>query len=459
MPGGKCPVQVGSDRLRLSSAAKDAPNAIALVLDGCEISFSELWGRTQPWLARLPESTIALSAQPRLEELLVLYACLELGRTVLLLHPRWTESESRHVVAQVAEIAPYQAGSFQTIRSDSAIVPETQDQVILTTSGTTGPPKLVPLSRDNLLAAVESHALNLPFEEADRWLLALPFAHIGGLSILLRSLWARTTVVIAQSSKETLGQQIQRNQISLLSVVPTQLCGLLSEVARLRSVRAILVGGAKAPPSLRSQADASGLPVLYTYGMTEAASQVCSQSLARIAPEPSDSVGKPLEGLEVRTTASGRIELRGPQVFRGYLGEARGRDSSEWFETSDSGEIQDDGSLVVVGRIDDLIISGGENVSPDLVEQALLDTGMIQSACVVGVEHPKWGQMVVALVVPLQEQAKWRQQCQYQLVQNLADYARPKELIEVERLPALSSGKPDRRQALAFAQLYLKDAH
>ncbi len=251
--GDNRPQQAYSDRLCLSSAAQEAPNAVALVLNGRELSFADLWERTEPWLTQLPESTIALSARPQLEELLVLYACLELGRTTLLLHPRWTESERQRVLAQVAEVALYQATGFQLLESDSGTVPEIGDQFLLSTSGTTGPPKLVPLSRMNLRAAVESHALNLPFEKADRWLLALPFAHIGGLSILLRSLWARTTVVIAQPSQETLGEQIERNKISLLSVVPTQLRGLLSEVPRLRGVRAILVGGAKVVPSLREE--------------------------------------------------------------------------------------------------------------------------------------------------------------------------------------------------------------
>ncbi len=169
---------------------------------GAKSAFRSCGGRPNRGSRGSRNRRLHSSAQPRLEELFVLYACLELGApcffctragrrakvdTLLLL--RWRRESLRIRLAVIFQTNPERF---------SRIVPETQDQVVLTTSGTTGPPKLVPLSRDNLLAAVESHALNLPSKRRNRWLLALPFAHIGGLSILLRSLWARTTV-IAQS--------------------------------------------------------------------------------------------------------------------------------------------------------------------------------------------------------------------------------------------------------------------
>lgn len=453
-----------SDRLRLSRAAQEAPNNVALVVGGQELSFAELWRRTEPLIAQLTQLTaappapiIALTAEPRLDELLILYACLELNRPLLLLHPRWQQAERERVTQQLKDVALYEGGGCHRQRSDSGASPEPEDQVLLATSGTTGTPKIVPLSQGNLIAAAESHALNLPFVSDDRWLLALPFAHVGGLSILIRCLWARSTVVVARASNEGFLEQLESERVSLLSVVPTQLRKLIEGRALPRNIRAVLVGGAKAKASLRAQAASRGIPAIYTYGMTEAASQVCSQSLNSSEDGSTDSVGRPLAGLELRTTAAGRIELRGPQIFRGYLGEAAPRGPQDWFATSDCGQVRADGSVVLLGRIDDLIISGGENVSPDTVEQALIESGVIQEACVVGVGHPRWGQMVTALVVPLPDQLNWREKCQSHLKLHLADYARPKHLLAVESFPLLPSGKPDRRQMLDFAELMLQD--
>ena len=242
------------------------------------------------------------------------------------------------------------------------------------------------LSRRAFVASAHASALNLGWAREDRWLTYLPLAHVGGLSVLTRCLLARSTAVLAPGrGARQLAAAVERHRITLLSLVPSLLERLLALEPRWLlpdRVRAILVGGAALPDRLRYEAAARSWPVLATYGLTEACSQVTVQRYGGPGPrEP--GAGAALPGTEIRIV-DGSIHIRGPTLFSGYLPRDPQADPSPagWFDTGDLGTVDSAGRLSVLGRRDDMIVTGGENVSPSEVEAALLACPGVAAACV-----------------------------------------------------------------------------
>ena len=321
-----------------------------------------------------------------------------------------------------------------TLRPD---VPLEHDDVTLVvpTSGSTGEPKGVLLTAGNLRASARATAARLG--GAGSWLLAIPPTHIGGLQVLVRSLLAGTTPGVlsdapftaASFAAATARLDGPRRYVSL---VPTQLRRLLTTDGRdaLRAYDAVLLGGAAAPASLLSQAREAGVRVVTTYGMSET-SGGCVYD------------GVPLDGVRV-SLRDGRVRLAGPVVARGYrlLPDLTAESfDGDAFTTSDLGRL-DGGVLHVLGRADDVVVSGGVKVPPNAVEAALEAHPAVAEAAVSGVPDEQWGSRVVAFVVlrsPL-SLAQARDHVAATLPRSWA----PQELREVEALPLLASGKLDR---------------
>jgi O-succinylbenzoic acid--CoA ligase len=238
--------------------------------------------------------------------------------------------------------------------------------------------------------------------------------------------------------------------VTLLSVVPAQLAQLLDRSPVWNPpafVRAILVGGAPTPAALLNQAADRGWPVLTTYGLTEACSQVATQRPGTVNRGDLGS-GRPLPGIEVRIV-DGSIQVRGRTLFARYL-PAGGAplDAEGWFTTGDEGRLDDAGNLHVLGRRDDAIITGGEKVLPHEVEEALRSCPGVADACVLGAPDPTWGQIVSALIVP-REAPPPTAALAHELAR-LAPYKRPRRLAFATALPMSPSGKLDRRAAAAL---------
>ena len=307
-------------------------------------------------------------------------------------------------------------------------------------------------SAATLVAAARASAANLPLSEADRWLLSLPYAHIGGLSVLIRCLLAKVPVIVDSGSFSDADflRRIDAEGASLYSLVPTQLYDLVSALTdgdrKQWALRWILVGGAPTPLRLREAARRIGLRVLFTYGLTEAGSQVCTQRPGDIdLPVEEADVGYPLPQMQLRLNGEQRVQIRGPNLMLGYVGEPKSRDEEGWFTTSDRGRFTERGSLCLLGRSDHLIISGGENVDPQWVEQILLGCHGLLEVAVLGIPHPRWGQEVVALVAleagPADEVlARLEEHARTQLPR----FAAPKRYIVVPALPKIGIGKLDR---------------
>jgi O-succinylbenzoic acid--CoA ligase len=315
--------------------------------------------------------------------------------------------------------------------------------LVIATSGSTGEPKGAQLSHAALQASARATHARIGREPDDRWLSCLPWQHIGGLQVLLR---ARLLDIPLEIHERFAVEAVAASGATLVSLVPTQLVRLLDAGVDLRRFRVILLGGAAAPTTLLDRARDAGAPVVTTYGMSET-SGGCVYD------------GRPLDGVELSIADDGRIRVRGPVVMAGYR--LRPDRSAEvladdgWLTTGDLGAIDDDGMLTVLGRADDVIVSGGENVAADAVAGVLAGHPDVVEVVVTGVPDPQWGQRVVAVVVAgagtPPSLAELRELCAVRL----PPAAAPRALVVVDELPRLVSGKPDRLAVQRIAQATL----
>jgi O-succinylbenzoic acid--CoA ligase len=300
--------------------------------------------------------------------------------------------------------------------------PAEPEPLVVETSGSTGDPKRVLLSRRAVLASVAATERRLG--GSGRWALALPATYVAGLQVICRSLVAGHEPVL--DGWEGAG---------FTSLVPTQLHRLLDDpasVAALRRLHTILLGGGPIDPALRGRAAEEGLRVVATYGSAETAGGCVYD-------------GYPLEGVEVEVADDGRIRIAGPTLFDGYDREPELTARvlvDGWFLTSDAGRLDDDGRLHVLGRVDDVVVSGGVNVPLPAVAARLRAHPDLAAAEVVGVPDEEWGQRVVAFVVttgPVSptEVRDWVSEA------HPRSWA-PREVVIVEALPMLDNGKVDR---------------
>lgn len=313
------------------------------------------------------------------------------------------------------------------------------DAIVVPTSGTGGLQRFVRITYENITAAVAASRQRLGNGPSDRWLLCLPLNHVAGLSILWRSLSAGGSVALGPFD-ESVPSLIDRARPTVASLVPTMLTRVLGRDASLISdMRFVLVGGGPLPEALADRAVRAGVPVLSTYGMTEATSQIATATTGdrtRLVP---------LDGVIVTTRSDGRITVDGPTVSPGFLGE-KPREGS--YVTNDAGRIEPDGGLTVIGRVDDIVISGGENISLGAIGASLSSFEGVSAAAAVGVADPEWGTTVVGIVeTDLDSDA----------LDNLArpvlaPYERPRRWVIVDRLPLLANGKPDLAAAREMAE-------
>ncbi|HEX6275159.1 MAG TPA: AMP-binding protein [Polyangiaceae bacterium] len=459
--------------LSVFDAAREEPESIALVAGTTTVTYGDLAERVERRLGELAaagaldetgERPVAVVMTPTLETVETLFALFAAGTPALLLHTRGTQNERARLVERAGAVLdpPDGSGDLPKVSLDERLDRE-RIAVIVPTSGTTGTPKLARLSHRALLAAAHGSAAHLGVEPDDRWLVALPLAHVSGLSILTRSLVARRTVVLFDPDGplfqrlDPLARALADHDVTLVSLVPAVLDRLLAEPVSFHAgpkLRAVLLGGAPAPRELLVRAHGRGVPVLTTYGLTETCAQVATRPYAeRFTPPPDGDLvpaGVPLPGVLVHAVG-GVIEVRGPTLFSGYVGEAASNPRGGWFRTRDRGHFDANGALVVTGRTTDVVITGGENVDPAEVEAALVSVPGIDAACVLGLPDPTFGEAVAALIVTSGEAPRSVEAIRRALAQRLAPYKLPRRVAVVEALPTLASGKLDRPGARALA--------
>lgn len=337
-----------------------------------------------------------------------------------------------------------------------ADVPEFDSpRTMLFTSGTTGEPKAVVLTGRNLLASAVASAFRLGILPDDRWYDPLPGYHMGGLAPIVRSALYGTTVILeSEFDAPRAIDHLALYEPTGVSLVPTMLDRMLEAGDLPDSLRFVLTGGAPVPEPLITRCERRNVPIHPTYGMTETTSQISTARPNEAFSSPK-RVGRPLAFTRVRAVADGdplppgepgELVVSGPTVMAGYYGDPETTDravGSHGYHTGDLGVVERDGSLRVIGRLDDTIITGGENVHPAAVSDVLRDHPAIEAVAVVGVSDPEWGERVAALVVSESESEDGiREFCRTRL----ADYKRPKTIEFVDSLPRTASGTIDRQK-------------
>lgn len=403
----------------LCIGARRDDDTVALVAEGRRTTFRELALEAAAWLHQHDDALTVLS-EPNSRQLVVkLVALLDAERPFALLHPKLAPRERAEQVALLA-------AHPQVPRGTAAV---------LFTSGSSGRAKAACLPRSAFVASARATAAHLGPTALARWLLALPLCHVGGLSVLTRALTLGTTVVLEERFDPAAAYDVTG-----ASLVPTLLRRLLRETTgSLARFGVVVVGGAGTPPDLLDAARARGLTVLCTYGMTETCAQVALEPLADATlPGARRSSGVALGDASIQVQ-NGTLHVNGPTLFSGYLGEPP---PSLPFDTGDLGHLAH-GRVHVDSRRSDLIVSGGENVYPLEVERALLATGLVEEAMVFGAPSDEWGQEVRALLVSTTDLRALAAAVQ------LAPHKIPKHVAFVSALPALPTGKPDRKAAPA----------
>jgi O-succinylbenzoic acid--CoA ligase len=333
-------------------------------------------------------------------------------------------------------------------------------QAIVFTSGSAGAPKGVALTFGNHFYSALGSAARLGTTPNDVWLSCLPLYHVGGLSVLFRAaLYGFTVALHERFDVERFKRALAAEPITQVSLVPTMLKRLMDANATWpATLRAVLLGGAAAPASLMAEALRRNIPIATTYGLTEAASQVATQPPDATKRKPA-SVGRPLLFTQVRivdeggsplpANAIGEVVVRGPTVMREYVrnlpATARALRDGELF-TGDLGFLDDEGDLHLVQRRSDLIVTGGENVFPSEVEEAMRGLDAVDDALVTGVPDDEWGQRVAALVV-LRDEIVTGDDLHNMLNGRIASYKIPRTFRIVPQLPLLPNGKIDRAGA------------
>jgi len=403
-----------------------------------ELTYEELAAAAVSGAAALAEGgvdggdRVALELEDRLDFAIALHACLLHGSPAVPIDLRLSPEERAVRSAGAATVVTGALGAARGPWPPRA-GPELLRMVatVMHTSGTTAAPKRVELTYGNWLANALGSVVALGLDPEERWLCAMPLAHVGGLSILIRSAIYGTTVVLhdrfdTADVLRVLSDPDER--ITVVSLVPTMLGRLLD--AGLReppALRWALLGGGPIAPALLERAAEAGIPVAPTYGMTEACSQIATN-------------GWPLTGVELRIEADGELLARGPVIASGAVAD------DGWLHTGDLAAYDQRGRLQIIGRKADTIVSGGENVAPAEVEAVLLEHPDVTDAGVFARADEEWGEAVVAAVVKRagatlaeRDLADW---CR----ERLAPFKVPKAFEWRAELPRTESGKLLRRQ-------------
>ena len=326
-------------------------------------------------------------------------------------------------------------GEAETLALPDPVHVDDDIALIVSTSGSTGTPKGVALTSAALDEATRASIERLGCRPGERWILALPLHHIAGIQVLLRA-WAlgHSPVVVAP---DAIGRSAG-GEGEYVSLVPTQLRRLIELGERLEDHPTVLLGGAAAEPGLLGEARDAGLRLVVSYGMTE----TCGGCVYD---------GVPLRGVEVRLATDMRIQLRGPSMFHSYLGDPAGtaavRSGDGWLKTNDLGRLES-GRLAVLGRADDVVITGGENVPLTAVVARLREHPRVADAAAVGVPDDVWGERLVAVVVPSHpDDPPGLEELRRHVLRHEPEAFAPRALTLVDEVPRGPMGKP-RRDAL-----------
>ena len=315
---------------------------------------------------------------------------------------------------------------------------------ILFTSGSSGKPKAVELNLENIETSSHISQENLKVSKNDIWLLCMPPFHAGGLSIIFRSLIYRNKIYIENSfDAPRVIDLIMNRKVSIISLVPTMLFKII-KLMKSNSLKApkefnfVLCGGANVPNDLIINAKNVGILVIPTYGMTETSSQIATASpLDKMIPD--SSVGKVLKKIKIKFNQNNEILIQSKIVAKYYNDES----SFSWLNTGDTGYIDDENYLYITGRVDDLIISGGENINPLEIEKIINTLDYVEESLVIGIKDEYWGE-ILTLVLFAEKKVSINEIKKHLSI--LDNYKIPKKIFFYKNpLPKLDNGKYNKK--------------
>ncbi|MBU8933620.1 MAG: o-succinylbenzoate--CoA ligase [candidate division Zixibacteria bacterium] len=489
MPDIRCP---------LDQAAAEFGDQLALVSDKEKITYrqyNQLVNATTSMLEQKgirPLDRVAILADNSVEYAVLLWSIFRLGAVACPISPRWpsemvssylTRIGCLHLVVEKSFALRLHSGrqpareslDIQTL--DAIVMSEVerdtissnitlstdQDATIIATSGTSANPKAVLHSFGNHYFNALGSNENIVLAPGDRWLLALPLYHVGGLAILFRTALTGAAVVF-HSCDDDLVTLINRHSVSHLSVVATQLQRLINDQSLSKAIqqpKAVLVGGSSIPADLVARAYRLRLPLFTTYGLTEMASQVTT-SWPRTSLSSSLTSGAVLPHRELAISSEGEILVKGDTLFLGYIEGDRIRlplDENGWFHTGDLGVLDDEGNLTVAGRRDNMFVSGGENIHPESIEAAIGSLGGIDECVVVALPDAEFGFRPVAFVRMLSGVDMDADELRLSLRDSLPGYMVPVVFYSWPDSAEEGGLKPDRQYLTKLAQrLYTSQA-
>ena len=465
-------------------APSGAPTAPAVSTPGGRtVSYGELAGRSGVLATRLAEAglrpgdRVATLTRNSVDHVVLFYACARAGLVLVPLSWRATPTELAAMLADaepallahddvhgslsqqaadglpLAELAGLEH-DVPRVAAPAALQEPARDApvLLLFTSGSSGRPKGVVLTQAGCLATNEALASRFPLDEHDTVLLVLPQFHVAAWNVQPLLAWSHgaRVVVVPDFEPEVVLDAVERERVTAMMAVPTiyeRLAATPGFAARdLGSLRTVVVGGAPVAGDLGLAWARHGVRVWAGYGLTEAGPNVMSEPPASLAG-PAGWMS-PYAGVEVSLDDEGQLLVRGPGLFAGYWRDDASTEAvllDGWLATGDLAERSPEGLFRVRGRSSEKYISGGENVHPAEVEQALRRLPSVAEAAVVGVPDERWGEAGVAFVVLTQDQRPAPEELRRQLREHLAGFKVPREVVVLDELPHTGSGKIDKR--------------
>ena len=487
----------------LATRADGTPETNAIAAGGdvaTPRSYADLNERVEVLAGRLAargvgvDDALAVCAETRIEFLEAVHAAQRLGAVLVPLNARLTaeelavrldridpaavacEAETETAVTAAVEATEQEstaivsfddptdgAERLEGIQPEPFDLPEWEPDhplVVMFTSGTTGEPKGVVLTLANVLASATASAFRLGVGGDDCWHVTLPMYHMGGLAPVYRSVLYGTSLSIQRGfDPERTAEVMRQAGATCVSLVPTMLERMLDD-GPFPDCRFVLLGGAACPPELLARAHDREVQVAPTYGMTEAASQIATATPEQSRSHP-DTVGNPLMFAEVtvvdeagavcRPGETGELVVTGPMVTPGYLDDEATREAftNGGLRTGDVGHRDEAGRVYVHARVDDTIVTGGENVDPSEVIAALRSHPAVDDAAVVGLDDEEWGERVGALVVFANGSEATAEALRDHCREHLAGYKLPRTVGFADAIPRTASGTVDREAVRA----------
>lgn len=454
----------------LLKQAATQPNQIAIDDGNERLSFAELKKQVEVLVGKIdhlnPGSRVGLLATNSLMSYKLALAIMCSGRTIVWLNWRLAGEELERQIKDsglhlcLVENSLWRSGMTDPFKSYSAFLITSADPgelipvfksnwvaSIMYTSGTTGKPKGVLQTFGNHFYSAVSSALNLGLSSADKWLCVAPIFHISGFSIIMRGLIYGMTVRLVEKFRAEEIERILANEtVTIMSVVPFMLKKLIQQQNKTNThynsaFRCMLLGGGTIDRETLEACLQRSIPVVQCYGMTETCSQIVALRSAD-ALLKLGSVGQPLFSTQLKLSKDGEILLKTPALTPGYLNlpdKLPSKMIDGWYRTGDIGHLDKEGYLYIDGRADEMLISGGENIFPQEVEQVYQRYPQINEVAVVGQNDSVWGQVPVAFVVS--ERRLSTTKLMNYGYEHLARYKVPQQYIFVSELPKNASGK------------------